>query len=185
MLIVNNKFKNIFPDYETFRDWYANTPLSNDFLAEKGDDYEYTDVPSERTFTIIAYHYNGSTVNTSIESFKQMFANELFTYYKEFEATTKAIDELMALKDEDIIINDSMITNIADIPETSQSTNTLKVDFISQQQKMIQEKGKLRVKREQISNKRAYTTKTFINRFRYLFIRVLSSSFVYLVENDD
>ena len=80
-------FKNIFKSYQDFKNWYTSTPLSD----------SVEDVPSEKTFTLIAYEYNDSSVNSSIESFKQRFANDVYTYYKEFEATTKAIDELMRM----------------------------------------------------------------------------------------
>lgn len=157
-------FKNIFSSYSDFKNWYLSTPLSDDS----------NDVPSEKTFTLIAYEYNSSHVNSTVESFKQRFANDLYTYYKEFEATTKAISDLMKLTDEEISMSDIMITNVANIPETEGSTNEEEVDFISSQQKSISKKGKLQVKKEQLSSKRAFTVKSFINRFRHLFIRIIS-----------
>ena len=124
-------FKNIFPSYKDFADWYKSIPLS-----ENEDD-----VPSSITFTLIAYEYNDSHVCMSPESFKEHFANDLYTYYKEFEATTSGIKELMALTDEDIAIADAMITNVANTPETEMSTDTETVDFISTHQKMINKKA--------------------------------------------
>lgn len=160
-------FKNIFPSYQDFESWYISTPLSDNS----------SDVPTERTFTLIAYEYNDSHVNLSVESFKEHFANDIYTYYREFEETTKGINELMAMTDEEIAIAGNMITNIANIPETASDTDEETVDFISQQQKMINKKGKLQIKREQLSNKRAYTTKTFLNRFRHLFIKIISPAY--------
>lgn len=164
-------FKNIFPDYETFKEWYLSTPLSD------GVD----DVPNEKTFTIIAYEYNDSHSSFSIESFKQHFANDLYTFYKEFEETTKAISDLMKLTDDDIAIADKMIMNVANIPETESSTDVEEVDFISTQQKTINKKGTLQVKKEQLSNKRIFTVKTFLNRFRHLFIKIISPSYTFVV----
>lgn len=160
-------FKNIFPSYQDFVSWYTSTPLSDNSF----------DVPTLRTFTLIAYEYNDSHVNLSVESFKQRFANDLYTYYKEFEATTKTIDELMQMTDDEISIAGNMITNIANIPETASGTDEETVDFISQQQKMINKKGKLQIKREQLSNKRSYTTKSFLNKFRHLFIKIISPAY--------
>lgn len=185
METINNLFKDIFPDYNTFKEWYSEVPLSDDFGEEKTEEYIYKDVPNLKTFTLIAFKYNDSRTSMSMESFKQNFANELYTYYKEFEETTKAIEELMKLSDEAISTDNYMVTNVADIPETTRDTDTETVDFISQQQKMIQKKGTLRIKREQISNKRALTTKTFINRFRHLFIRILSYDYNHLVKEDE
>lgn len=168
MVDFNTKlFKNIFSSYQDFVSWYVSTPLSDN----------ESDVPSEKTFSLIAYEYNDSHVNSTVESFKQKFANDIYTYYKEFEATTESIKELMAMTDEEIAIAGNMITNIANIPETASDTNEETVDFISQQQKMINKKGKLQIKREQLSNKRAYTTKTFLNRFRHLFIKIISPAY--------
>lgn len=168
MVDFNTKlFKNIFPSYQDFVLWYTSTPLSDNS----------SDVPTERTFTLIAYEYNDSHVNLSVESFKEHFANDIYTYYREFEETTKGINELMAMTDEEIAIAGNMITNIANIPETASDTDEETVDFISQQQKMINKKGKLQIKREQLSNKRAYTTKTFLNRFRHLFIKIISPAY--------
>lgn len=168
MFDFNTKlFKNIFPSYKDFVSWYTSTPLSDNS----------SDVPTERTFTLIAYEYNDSHVNLSVESFKEHFANDIYTYYREFEATTKGINELMEMTDEEIAIAGNMITNIANIPETASDTDEETVDFISQQQKMINKKGKLQIKREQLSNKRAYTTRTFLNRFRHLFIKIISPAY--------
>lgn len=168
MVDFNTKlFKNIFSSYQDFVSWYTSTPLSDD----------PSDVPTKKTFTLIAYEYNDSHVNLSIESFKEHFANDIYTYYREFEETTKSINDLMSMTDEEIAIAGNMITNIANIPETASDTNEETVDFISQQQKMINKKGKLQIKREQLSNKRAYTTKTFLNRFRHLFIKIISPAY--------
>ena len=167
-------FKNIFPDYQTFSEWYSETPLSDDS----------NDVPSKKTFTLIAYEYNDSHVAMSPDSFKEHFANELYTYYKEFEETTKIIKELMSLRENDLRIGDRLITNIADIPETESSTNVEEVDFISNQQKQFTEKSKLQVKREELSSKRAFTVKTFLKRFKHLFIKVLSPAYTYVVEEN-
>lgn len=152
-------FKNVFPDYETFATWYRSTPLS-----DGGDD-----VPSEKTFTLIAYEYNVSHCAMDEIVFKQHFANDLYTYYKEFEETTKSIIKLMKLKEEDIAIADKTITNFGDVPETPSSTDVMSVDFVSNQQKVINEKGKLQVQKELLANKRALTTRTFLKRFRHLF----------------
>lgn len=164
-------FKNIFPDYNSFAEWYRSTPLSD----------SESDVPSLKTFTLIAYEYNSSQVNTSIESFKQRFANDLYTYYREFEATTASVLELMQLTDKEIEKVGETITNIASIPETGYSTNSEEVDFITTQQKMINKKGTLQVKKEQLSNKRTFTTKTFINRFKHLFKMWISPSYNFVV----
>lgn len=168
-------FKNIFPDYQTFKTWYTGTPLSDN----------KNDCPSEKTFTLIAYEYNDSHVSLSPESFKERFANDIYTYYREFEATTKSIIDLMNLTDSEISTADEMITNFANIPETENSTNVEEVDFITQQQKNINKKGKLQVKREQLANKRAFTVKTFINRFRHLFIKVISPAYTFVVKENE
>lgn len=164
-------FKNIFPNYSVFKNWYSSIPLS--------DDEE--DVPSEKTFTLIAYEYNDSHIAFSEEGFKEHFANDLYSFYREFEETTKAISDLMKLSDSDISIADKMVVNVANIPETESSTDVEEVDFVSTQQKTINKKGLLQVKREQLSNKRAYTVRTFLNRFRHLFIKILSPAYTFVV----
>lgn len=168
-------FKNIFPDYQSFADWYRTTPLSD------GE----TDVPSLKTFTLIAFEFNDSHTSLSVESFKERFANDIYTYYREFEATSKSIIDLMNLTDEEISIADSMITNFANIPETASSTDVEEVDFITNQQKAINKKGKLQIKKEQLSNKRTFTVKTFLNRFRHLFIKVISPAYTFVVAEPD
>ena len=172
-----NIFKNIFPDYETFKTWYKSTPLCD------GD----SDIPSIKTFTLIAYEYNCSHVCMSDEDFRQHFANDLYTFYKEFEATTKSIIDLMNLTDEQISQADSMITNTAVTPETESSTNATEVDFITQQQKVINKKGELQIRKEQLSSKRAFTVRAFLNKFRHLFITIISSAYtdVYVEYTED
>lgn len=164
-------FKNVFQDYNTFINWYTNNPLSDGI----------TDCPSIKTFTLIANEYNDSHIAFSEESFKEHFANDIYTYYKEFEATTKGISDLMNITDEEIAIENQNIVNYASIPETESSTDEEVVDFISNQQKTINKKGKLQVKREQLSNKRAFTVKTFLKRFKHLFITIISPAYTFVV----
>lgn len=168
-------FKNIFPDYVTFSTWYKGLPLSDDD----------SDCPSEKTFTLIAYEFNDSHTAFSPDSFKEHFAKDIYTYYREFEATTKSILELMKLTDEEIAVENQNILNIANIPETESSTDEEVVDFISTQNKSINKKGKLQIKKEQLANKRAFTVKTFINRFRHLFIKIISPAYTFVVAEPD
>lgn len=168
-------FKNIFKSYNDFKTWYRQTGLSDD----------ENDVPSQKTFTIIANEYNDSHVAMSPESFKERFANDLYSYYQEFEQTTKAISDLMKLTDKDIEFDNSIIMNIANIPEDGYTTSSEEVDFVTAQQKQISKKGKLQVSKELISNKRSFTVKTFLNRFRHLFIKVLTPAYTYVVVEDE
>lgn len=170
MPVINNrnlmkKFKDVFSDYSAFSTWWNSTPFRNIII-------------DEITFTLIAYEYNDSTLTYTEEGFKQHFAIDLYTYAKEFQETTRAIDELMQVTDEEIATAESMITNFAEIPETVNSTNVEEVDFVSNQQKVINKKGILKIKKEQLGNKRTYTTKTFLKRFKHLFIMIYSSGYV-------
>lgn len=171
----NRLFKNMFPSYEVFKEWYLSLPLSDNS----------NDVPSEKTFSLIAYEYNGSHASYDPVVFKEKFANDLYTYYKEFEATTKSIDDLMSLTDEDISIDNRTITNVANIPEIESSTDVEEVDFITQQQKNIIKKGTLQIKKEQLSNKRTYTVKTFLKRFKHLFIKIISPAYINVIEEPE
>ena len=89
------------------------------------------------------------------------------------------------LTDEDIRISDRIINNTADVPETTLTTDVEEVDYISAQQKQISVKGNLQVKRELLSSKRAFTVKTFLNKFKHLFIKVISPSYTFVVEEPD
>lgn len=168
-------FKNIFPNYQSFADWYRSTPFSDDD----------NDVPSEKTFSLIAYHYNDSHVAFTDESFKQRFAIDLYTFYREFEETSKSIFELMKLTEDDIALADATITNTAVIPEDENSTNAEEVDFITSQTKQINKKGKLQVKREQLSAKRILTTRTFIKRFKHLFAIIVDDAYTPVIGEDE
>lgn len=171
-----NLFKNIFPDYETFAEWYRSTPLSDDA----------NDVPSPKTFALIAYEYNDSHVAYTDESFKEHFAIDLYTFYREFEETSKMILELMKLTEDEIATADAIITNTAVVPEDESSTNVEEVDFITSQQKQINKKGKLQIKKEQLSAKRVFTTRTFIKRFKHLFMVVIDDAYVPVIgENEE
>lgn len=163
-------FNDIFPTYDVFRDWYSSYGLT---------------APRELTFRLIQAEYRDSHSAYNEEGFKDHFFIDLYTYSKEFEQTTDAIDNLMSLTDEEIAVSGSMITNIADIPENESSTNVEEVNFVSQQQKAISKKGVLQIKREQLSNKRTYTVKTFLKRFKHLFIRILSSAYVNVIEEKE
>lgn len=190
----NSLFIDIFPDYVTFRDWYKSSPLSDGIVEAIEANPEGVppvvgvigvyDVPTLRTFTLIANEFNDSHSAFSIESFRQRFSSDIYTYYKEFEETSKSIITLMTLTDVEIGTADSMIMNIANIPEATLSNNTEDVGFVSTQQKTINKKGRLQIVKEQLSNKRTFTVKTFINRFRHLFIKVLSPSYMDVIAEE-
>lgn len=165
-------FKDIFPTFEDFASWYKSTALSDG------------DAPAKKTFTIISYEYNDCHVAFDDENFKEHFAIDLYTFYKEFEATSATIDKLMALTDEDVSLDSQMITNIANIPETASSTDVESVDFVTTQQKMMNKKGKQSITREQLGNKRAYTTRAFLKRFRHLFITVYDSPYTAVIKEN-
>ena len=143
------------------------------------------DCPSLKTFALIFNEYADCHIAFTKESFLERFSNDLYTFYKEFEQTTKAIDDLMNLTDNDIAIADRMITNIANIPEVTSSTDVEEVDYVSQQQKSINKKGTLQIKKEQLSNKRSYTVRSFLNKFRHLFIKIISPSYVSVYEEEE
>lgn len=168
-------FKNIFPTYDDFSSWYQGTGLSDGA----------TDIPSKKTFALIAFEFNDCHVAFSPESFMQHFAIDLYTYYKEFEAITRAITDLMDLSDEEIARSGEMVTNVADIPEEERSTNDTEVDYITNQQKIINIKGKAQVKREQLGNKRAFTVRSFLNKFKHLFVKILEPAYTFVIKEED
>ena len=143
------------------------------------------DCPCLKTFALIFNEFADCHLALSRESFLEHFENDLYTFYKEFEATTKAIEDLMELSDSDIATADSMITNIANIPELESNTDIEQVDFVSQQQKSISKKGVLQIKKEQLSNKRAYTVRAFLNKFRHLFIKIISPTYTQVYVEDE
>lgn len=163
-------FNDVFPHWEAFITWFKSLNV--------GEILE----PRKLTFLLIQAEYRGSHLAMEEQCFKDHFFIDLYTYVKEFEQTSDAIDALMALTDEQIAQSGSMITNVADIPERESSTNIEEVDFVSQQQKVINKKGALQIKREQISSKRAYTTKTFLKRFRHLFVKILSTAYTPVIQ---
>jgi hypothetical protein len=168
-------FIDIFPDYETFKNWYTSIPLSDNL----------TDCPNEKTFTLIFYEYNSWTCAFNETNFKQKFANILYSTYREFEETTREIISLMSLTDEDIALDANQTINMANIPETPNTTNIEEVDFVTTQQKTINRKGVLQIRREQLSNKRVFTVKSFLNRFKPLFSRIVSDPYLSLVKEGD
>lgn len=162
-------FNDIFSNYEEFVSWL------NESYGEE------IHIPRKTTFLLIQAEYRVSHIAFTPDTFKDKFFIDLYTYCKEFEKTSDAIDELMDLSDEEISLEGSMIVNMADIPENPSSTNIDTVDFVSQQQKTLSKKGTLQIKREQLSSKRAYTVKTFLKRFRHLFIRILATPYVNVI----
>lgn len=166
-------FNDIFPSYDAFSSWWN----------ENKEDLTW--IPQKITFRLIQAEYRESHIAFDEVGFLDHFFIDLYTYVKEFEETTKAIDDLMSLSDNDIAISGSMVQNIADIPESESSTNVEEVNFVSQQQKMINKKGTLQIKKEQLVNKKAYTVKTFLKRFRHLFIKVLSSAYVPVIREPE
>ena len=171
-------FKDIFVDegtgemsYDVFKEWYKSCPFSDD-----NNDY-----PSEKTFYLIAYTYMDSHINSSIETFKNRFAVDLYTFYKEFEKTTEEIDKLMALTDDEIRDLGYSIVNFADIPETGYNTSDTEVEYITTQQKQINQKGNLQIRKEQLANKRTYTVRSFVAKFKHLFVRIVASQYEFVV----
>lgn len=175
-------FKNIFPNYNAFKDWWLEEDgngYTNPFVSDEND------VPSKKTFGLIFYRFMDCHVRFSDDNFKGQFAIDLYTYYKEFEETSKAIDNMMSLTSFDISKDDITIVNSADIPETTSSTDTTTVDYISTQNKTIMQKGSLRISRELLTTKRAYTVRTFLGRFNHLFVQVFSPYYNELYKDEE
>ena len=183
LIVSTSLFKDIFTSgspatisYSTFATWYKNSSHMSDSA---------TDCPSEKTFWILMNEFMDCHVAfKSNDDFKNHLAIKLYTYYKEFEATTRAIDDIMALTDSQLELGESAITNIANIPETVASTDAKNVDYITQQQKLLNQRGALEIKLIQLKNKRAYTVDKFLAKFRPLFIRILSSSYTAVIAED-
>lgn len=198
---ITEMFKDIFVDEDTgeqsyveFAKWYINeSHLSDSEGTTITDETDFTqlDVPAKKTFYLLAHEYNDSHVSFSVDGFKDHFAIDLYNYYKEFEATTAEIDKLMNLGDTDIKDSGYMVINNADIPEVPFSTSSTEnnagenAEYVSNQQKTINQKGLLQIRREQLSNKRAYTVRQFLAKFRHLFIKVLSSPYNFVVANEE
>lgn len=168
-------FKDIFPDYQSFSTWYATTL----FHLSSGQ------APNAITFSIIYNEYCASHVAYSEEVFKNKFANDLYTYYEDFEQESAAIKDLMKLTSEDIIKAGSTVTNFADIPEKTSDTDAEVVDFVSQQQKTNMFRSELEAKREVIRNKRELSVRRFLSRFRHLFIRIISPDYIKVYVEDE
>ena len=147
--------------------------------------YDYGEIPSFKTFSYLYNEYADCHTAFDLEGFLNHFENDLQTFWKEFEATNKEIDRLMNLSDAEIAIEYSHIVNIAQIPETESSTDAESVNYITQQQKELNKKGNLQIIREQLVNKRAYTIRQFIARFKHLFIKVISPTYITVYSDDE
>ena len=189
MLFATSLLKDLFVDandeisYSVFSTWYKNESHMSD---------SSTDVPSEKTFWILMNEFMDCHIAfASNDDFKRHFALKLYNNYKEFEATTNAIDALMSLTDSDIEIGNRQILNIADIPETGIDTDgkvdneIVTVDYVSQQQKNLSQRGKLETKMALLGSKRAYTVERFLAKFKPLFIKILSSKYTYVIAEED
>lgn len=174
-VMYNSKvFKDVFPDYNSFKDFWIDTDIGTD-----------KNLPSKTAFGVVSIQYCSSHIAFTEDEFKLRFCLEMYTYAKEFEETSKAIDQLMSLSPEEMAISSEAIINFAEIPETELSTDAETVNFISNQQKSINKKGKLQVLRELITNKRSYTTRSFLRKFQHLFIKILSPAYTFAVEEKD
>lgn len=203
--------------YDDFKKWYLGLEINDNYIfltqnnlsvddvledatCEEDGTFKYVyhegqtdektiilDIPTIKTFALIFHEYCDNNIACSNDSFLMKYANILSTYYKEYEQTSKAITRLMELTSEDIAIDNYNITNSAEVPETESSTNVEEVDYITVQQKNFTKKGNLQISKELLYNKKSYTTRTFLNRFRYLFIRILSNGYtgVYGNEGDE
>lgn len=167
-------FKDVFPDYQTFLDWYSQTPFATTFNKS----------PNIVTFNIIYNEYCVSHLAFSEEVFKCKFSNDIYTYFEDFEQESEAIKDLMALTSEDIVKAGSTVVNFADIPEKTSDTDAEVVDFVSQQQKTNMFRSELESKREVIRNKRELSVRRFLSRFRHLFMRIISPDYIKVYVED-
>lgn len=168
-------FKDIFPDYLTFSNWYDAT-----IFAINGEKR-----PNNIIYQLIYNEYCVSTIAFSEEVFKGKFSNDLYTYCSDFEQECAAIKDLMALTSEEVAEAGTTVLNIADVPETLSSTDVDIANYISQQQKTISKRGKLEVKRERVRNMREFSVRRFLGRFRHLFIRIISPDYVRVYVEDE
>ena len=157
--------KEVLPNYDTFKLVYADSPFFTNENVWTG--------PSKQTFKLIYNYYAGSHLAMSEEDFINKLENILYEHYEEFEYDLNLKKTARSTTDLEWGAESDIIQNEAAAPNTEGATDSLTMASLDKQTKIKTQAGYSAILAKKFSNNKSYYIKSFLDNFKWLFIRIL------------
>lgn len=167
-LLVNSKpflYKNIFPTFEDFDNFLTEYQIekpsgSNDYL--------------KRIYRILFNNFANSMIKFStIDDFKGCFANTLEEWLLPYNIQIGKINTILQMSDDDIMRVGDLLDSFSNAPNTIGMSASSQLDYITSQSNRISKGDKLYRYLELLDRLPSYRVGDFIDRFRWLFKRII------------
>lgn len=164
-------FGEIFPDVTSFTDFYSSGPIPGRLL--NGNDY--STYQADTIYTLLCSEYFGAHISMSSEDwFKLKVMQIIYEYGPTWQREMALQDKLLALTDDQLMTGSKAIYNHAAHPSTDPSTATLEeLTYIDDQNTSNWKKERIRAFVDGSSGLDDSITRTFLNRFKKLFIKFI------------
>lgn len=159
-------FKDVMDSYETFKLVYSDSVF---FTDSRGN---WTG-PSEQTYKLIYNHYAGSHLAMSDEDFINKMENILYEHFERFEYDINLKRSIRETEDSQWGVETDIIQNEAAAPNTEGQTDAMTVDSLDKQVKVKTQAGYSSVLSKKFTNNKSYYVQAFLDKFKWLFIRIL------------
>lgn len=173
---TNRKFRNIFPNYESFENTYlSDCPelLPKNFKPDQNN--HYPDI--KLTYILLLSYYGNSTVaNDDENQFKFKLFSTIFRYGPTWKMRTDIQDKLRAINLDDDSWREGgfNILNTSVNPSTQPANNSEQIlETINQQNTSRYKKGKLAAYGELYALLKTDVVGEYIDKFKKLFLQVV------------
>lgn len=176
-------FSQIFPELEDFSDNY-DTFQSTAGLTNKLDNNDVA-----ITWQLLMAKYgNNPIANWSEEQFKLKIWQIMFQYGPTWAKRLELQEKARGLTDDEILVGDKTIYNVALAPNQEPSTSSLEeVDFISQQNTANRKKSKMSAYNDLLILLDTDVTEDYLDKFKKLFLVVVLPTMtdIYITDEEE
>lgn len=167
----------IFPDYNEFETLFGDSPFAGS-ISDKG---------LKLTYYLLLAEYGNSNISSSDENrFKLKMFSLIFQYGPAWETKIKIQDKLKNLKEEEILRGSEATYNQAAHPGNGPSVSSDEIiQGIDNQSRQIYKKSKMEAYMLQYDSIKDNMTKSYINRFKDLFLQIVQPELPLWYESED
>ena len=170
-------FKDIIPDYTTFKSILAEIPftwnIADDFIIE------HTFAILYRRFSTINIRY--FVKEAFLDEFKVVYFNEINRYVRRY----KLIQDIHAISNDDIVKMTTSINNFANNPNDVPSDVLDPLEYISSQNYSVIKNNNLEAYVRALELLPSKYDKEFLDEFNYLFQQIYGQEVIYYNDEED
>lgn len=173
-------WQEIFPDYETFKDFTDELELysENDTISENFNQYLYS--------ILTAHFFNNNVRYDTIESFKSAFSIAYVNNFKLLKKRTELLEKQFEITEEEFSIITRNIVNSAFNPNNAVDNPLEPIEYVSAQNYSVGIINKLNAFINAINTMQDLDIEFIIKKFEYLFVQILpETDMVYIFDDEE